>query len=129
MIVAGIIVLLIAVILGLLGLWITTSNSATMFFDVGLIKIDISPSALFIGGMVVMALLWLGIRLTGFGTKRTVQQRRDRRELERTAREQEKQLAETKARLGEQGATGAGAPAMRHDTDGGPGGLPPAPRP
>ncbi len=101
MIVLGIILVIIAAALGLLGIWATSnaqgSALTTTFLNA---EFEVSALMLFVGGMVTMLVLWLGLRLLGFGTRRTVSKRRERKELLRSQREQEHALAESNRRLG-----------------------------
>lgn len=113
MIMLGIILMLVAVVLGLGGLWMTTSNSEQLSFNVGPLALNMSPAVLFVLGMVTVALLWLGAWLAGFGTKRTISKRRERKELKHEAQEQERLLGETKAKLGEERETAAEAERRR----------------
>lgn len=122
MILLGIILILLAVLAGVAGLWAVTSlspnpDTSPLQMRVGdLFAINVSPAALFISGMVVMALLWLGWWMTRVGTKRSVNRRRERKQLERDAREQEKELAKTQARLGKERESAAEA-ARRHEEE------------
>ncbi len=101
MILLGIIFILVSVLAGLGGLWMTTSNNATIAFTLGPLEVNVTPAVLFVSGMIVVALLGLGLWLARSGTRRSMGRRRERKQLERDAREQEKQLAETRARLGQ----------------------------
>lgn len=101
MIVLGIILVLIAAAIGLLGVWAASqATSAALTTTILNSTFDVSPLMLFLSGMAAVVLLWIGLRLLGFGTRRTVGKRRERKELMRTQREQEQSLAETKRRLG-----------------------------
>ena len=101
MIVLGIILVLIAAAIGLLGVWAASQASGPALTTTILnSSFNVSPLMLFVGGMVAMVLLWLGIRLLGFGTRRTVSKRRERKELLRTQAEQEAALLETQRKLG-----------------------------
>lgn len=101
MIVLGIILVLIAAAVGLLGVWAASQATGPALTTTILnSSFNVSALMLFLGGMAAMLLLWLGLRLLGFGTRRTVSKRRERKELLRTQREQERALAETNRRLG-----------------------------
>lgn len=101
MIVLGIILVLIAAAIGLLGVWAASQAAAPAVTTTVLNStFDVSPLTLFLSGMAAMLLLWIGLRLFGFGTRRTVSKRRERKELLRTQHEQERALAETQKRLG-----------------------------
>ncbi|MEP7159843.1 MAG: hypothetical protein ABI746_01930 [Dermatophilaceae bacterium] len=101
MILLGIIIILVAVLAGLGGLWMTTSNNATIGFTLGPLAIEVTPAVLFVSGMLVICLLGLGLWLARSGTRRSMDRRRERKQLERDARAQEKQLSETRAKLGQ----------------------------
>ncbi len=115
MIMLGIILMLIAVVLGLGGLWMTTSNNGQLSFTLGPLALNMSPAVLFVLGMVTVALLWLGAWMAGFGTKRSMSKRRERKQLEADAREQERQLAETNAKLGRERESAAEAERRREE--------------
>lgn len=101
MIVLGIILVLIAAAIGLLGVWAASQATGPALTTTILnSSFNVSPLMLFLGGMVAMLLLWMGLRLLGFGTRRSVGKRRERKELLRTQREQERALADTNRRLG-----------------------------
>lgn len=102
MIMLGIILVLLAALLGLGGLWLTTSGDHAKFVVSGPLglNVELSPAALIILGMVAVGLLWAGWWLMKHGTKRGLSRRRERRELERRKQEQERALAETNAKLG-----------------------------
>ncbi len=113
MIILGIILVLIAAAIGLLGVWAASQATLPAFTTTVLNSTwEISPLMLFLGGMAIMLLLWIlggmaimlllwiGLRLFGFGTRRTVSKRREHKELLRTQHEQERALAETQKRLG-----------------------------
>lgn len=101
MIVLGIILVLIAAAIGLLGVW-AASQAAGPALTTTILNssFNVSPLMLFLGGMTAMLLLWMGLRLLGFGTRRSVGKRRERKELLRSRREQERALADTNRRLG-----------------------------
>lgn len=112
MILLGIIIILLSVLAGLGGLWMTTSNNATIAFSLGPMAVNVTPAVLFVSGMIVVAMLGLGLWLARSGTRRSMDRRRERKQLERDARAQEKQLAETRARLGQ--TRGEAQEAERH---------------
>ncbi len=101
MIVLGIILVLIAAAIGLLGVWAASQATVPAVTTTVLNSTwEISPLMLFLGGMAIMLLLWIGLRLFGFGTRRTVSKRREHKDLLRTQREQERALAKTQQKLG-----------------------------
>ena len=65
MILLGIIIILLSVLAGLGGLWMTTSNNATIAFSLGPMAVNVTPAVLFVSGMIVVALLGLGELLFG----------------------------------------------------------------
>ncbi len=101
MILLGIILILLAVLAGLGGLWMTMSNNATIGFTLGPLGIEVTPAVLFVTGMLVICVLGLGLWLARSGTRRSMGRRHERKQLERDARAQEKQLSETRAKLGQ----------------------------
>lgn len=77
MIVFGIVMLLLGVLLGLGGLWMTTANDSQLRFDFGPLALSMSPAVLFVLGMIAIGLVWLGVWATGFGTRRSMEARRE----------------------------------------------------
>ncbi len=102
MLAIGAIVILAAAVIGLGGFWLTTSNTTPMYLSAGPFAIDVAPVAVFVAGLLAMGLLWLGWTLLRSGTKRTVRQRREHRQLLKDQRQQEKELAATRARLAQE---------------------------
>lgn len=101
MIILGIVLVLIAAAIGILGVWAASQATGPALTTTILnSSFNVSPLMLFLAGMAAMLLLWLGLRLLGFGTRRTVTRRRERKELIRTQREQERALADTNRKLG-----------------------------
>jgi len=117
MILLGIILILLAALLGLGGLWLTTSGDHTRFTVSGPLgmSVEMSPAALLILGMVAMGLLWAGWWLIKYGTVRGLSRRRERKDLERERREQERALAETNAKLGRDRESAAEAERRREE--------------
>lgn len=117
MIMLGVILVLLAALLGLGGLWLTTSGEHARFQLDGPLGLsaDLPPSALVILGMLAMGLLWAGWWMMKYGTKRGLSRRRERKELERQRREHERALAETNAKLGRERETAAEAERRREE--------------
>lgn len=89
MIVLGILLVLIAAAIGLLGVWAASQAvGPALTTTIVNASFEVSALMLFVSGMAVMLLLWLGLRLLGSGTRRSVERRRERRELKRVRREQ-----------------------------------------
>ena len=117
MIMLGIILVLLAVLIGLGGLWLTTSGEHALFQLNGPLGLNLQlpPAGLIILGMLAMGLLWAGWWLMKYGTKRGLSRRRERKDLEREKREHERALAETNRKLGRERETAAEAERRREE--------------
>ncbi|MBW3085045.1 hypothetical protein KEM60_01237 [Austwickia sp. TVS 96-490-7B] len=78
MIMIGVALLVIAAFLALGGIWMTGANGTSLAFVMGPLTLTTSVIAVFIAGMVTVALLWAGVWLTTTGTRRSWGQWRHR---------------------------------------------------
>ena len=116
MIMLGIILVLLAVLIGLGGLWATSGDHALLQLNGPLgLNLELSPMALIVFGMISMGLLWAGWWMMKYGTKRGLSRRRERKDLEREKREHERALAATNAKLGRERETTAEAERRREE--------------
>lgn len=117
MIMLGVILVLLAVVLGGGALWLTTSANNTVFQVNGPLgmNLELPPAGLVVIGMLAMGLLWAGWWMMKYGTKRGLSRHRERRQLERDAREHEKALAATNAKLGREHESAAEAERRREE--------------
>lgn len=96
----GVILIVVAVALGAAAFWVATSAGASattveMFNN----QLSLTPLTMFLLGVAATLLLLLGFWMMTSAGKRRVRRSHERRALEKQQREQEKELAQTRARL------------------------------
>lgn len=104
MAVLGGILLLVALAIAVFCLWAASATvSPAVSVDMFNNTLSITATTMFLLGALAMLLLLVGIWLAFFATKRRYRSHKERRTLEKREKEQAAELAETRARLGQQG--------------------------
>ncbi|MDQ6641360.1 MAG: hypothetical protein M3Y66_02575 [Actinomycetota bacterium] len=87
MIVAGIVLVIIAVLLFLAGLF--GGGSSTVTLDLGVFKLNMPPAALFLLGIAAMLILLIGLGTMRLGARRARVHRQDRKKVDELSRKLE----------------------------------------
>lgn len=84
MVVAGIVLVIIAVLLFLAGLF--GGSGETVRLDLGVFNLDMPPAALFLLGIVAMLILFIGLGAMRLGARRARSHRKDRKKVDELSR-------------------------------------------
>lgn len=123
MVVFGLILLLLGLGAGAFALWVATSGTQTaapgggtaMAIDLLGNTLELSIVTLILLGVIGVLLALLGLWVMIAATKRKARAAKERHDLRKSQKRQEKELAETRQRLGEDRDDGAHADTRGHD--------------
>jgi len=112
MVVFGLLLVLLGLGAGAFAIWVATAGTAQttvegasgMAVDIGGSSLVVQTLTLVILGIVGLLLIAFGLWLMVAASKRKMRESKERRELRKTQKRQEKDLAETRRRLGEEPA-------------------------
>ncbi|MEP6815265.1 MAG: hypothetical protein ABI873_06935 [Marmoricola sp.] len=85
MVVAGIVLVIIAVLLFLAGLF--GGGGQKVKLDLGVFNLDLPPAALFLLGIIAMLILFIGLGTMRLGARRAKAHRRDRKKVDELSRQ------------------------------------------
>ncbi len=96
----GVIFIAAAAVVGGAAFWVATSaGAATTSVELFNNQLSLTPLTMFLSGGLTIFLLLIGLSMIMSAGRRRARKARERRDLEKQAREQERELAQTKARL------------------------------
>ena len=119
MAVLGVIFIVLAIGLGGAAFWVATSaGAAPTTVDMFNNQLSLTPLTMFLLGVASTLLLLLGFWMMTSAGKRRVRRTQERRTLEKQQREQERELAQTRAKLSAGSGTSTGTTATTGTTGG-----------
>jgi membrane-bound ClpP family serine protease len=99
MVVAGLVLVIIAVLLVLAGLF--GGGSQTVTLDLGAFSLDMSPAALFLFGIASMLVLAIGLGIMRVGARRARAHRQDRKKVDELSRKLDEAKSERDTEVGD----------------------------